>query len=312
MELVTKSAAIAVTDELITLIGWTNIELLSGFTVIVENAGGGSGDNITDVQIDTSDDGGITPALDQHAGVPAVPIASGSAKKGIFTSTAKFVRIRAICGTDDDTTANVYLLADSVVGRICTLADVKDRLGISTTEDDTLINRIITGLESIFDNYTMRKLLLNAIDETVYWTGQGQRIILPRFPIVSITSIKECWNYDFNNATALTANTDYRLLANSGIVYRISSAWNNCEDGVEIKYRGGYVSAGQTPAAGETAMPADISEAAIEQASFIYKRRMNIGLLSQSSNGGSISSFSAMDLLPLVKDTLDRHKRLIL
>ena len=40
-ELVKKtSAAVAVTDELTTLIDWVNIEQVSGFTLIVKNAGG--------------------------------------------------------------------------------------------------------------------------------------------------------------------------------------------------------------------------------------------------------------------------------
>jgi len=73
-ELVAKSvAAVAIDENLTTLNDWVNIEQVSGFTVQVENAGGGSANDITDVQIDTSDDGGVTADLDQHAGVPAVP-----------------------------------------------------------------------------------------------------------------------------------------------------------------------------------------------------------------------------------------------
>ena len=314
MELVAKtSIPLGITDELATLLDWTNIESLSGFTVIVENAAGGSGDNITDVQIDTSDDGGVTVALDQHAGVPAVPLAAGIIKKGTFTETAKFIRVRALCGTDDDTTAIAYLLADSTVGRICTLADVKDRLGLSGTDNDVLINRIISGLEATFDNETMRQLLLNPVDETLYWTGGGgQRIILPRYPICSITSIKESLDYDFDNTDALEEDTDYRAKYDDGIIYRINGKWLTQEDGIEIKYRGGFVSAGQTPGEDETPMANDLREAAIQQASFIFKRRNDIGLTAVSSQGGSINSFSAMDLLPLVRQTLDNNKRLIL
>lgn len=313
MELVANnSAAIAVTDALTTLIDWTNIEAVSGFTVIVDNIGGGSGNDITDVQIDTSNDGGTTPALDQHAGVPAVPITSGNSKTGTFTSTAKFVRVRAICAAENDTTANAWLLADSAVGRICTLADVKDRLGISSTEDDILINRIITGLEAVFDNHTLRKLILNSADETIYWTGSCSRIILPRYPIVSITSIKEASYYDFDNATALIANSDYRLLSGNEMLYKIGSPWCRYEDSIQIIYKGGYVAANQIPAAGQTAMPADLREAAIEQTSFIYKRRMDIGLSAVSGEGGSINKFSDMELLPLVRDILDSYKKTVL
>ncbi|HAL45687.1 MAG: hypothetical protein A2Y12_06150 [Planctomycetes bacterium GWF2_42_9] len=313
MELVNKtSTALAITDELTTLLDWTNIEQVSGFTIIVENAGGGTGSNITDVQIDTSNDGGINESLDAFSSLYAAAIASGASKKEGFTSSAKFVRVRAICSTGD-TTASCWLLADSTLGRICTLADIKDRLGISTTEDDTLISRIITGLESLFNNHTNRKLLLNAADETFNTAGNGPRIILPRYPIVSITSIKEAIDYDFANADALTANEDYRLIADKGTLYRLSHQyWPAAEDSIEIKYRGGYVSAGQTPATGETAMPADLREAAIEQASFIYKRRNDIGITSNSSMGSSITTFSAMDLLPMVKEILKPYNRLIL
>ncbi|MFA5252839.1 MAG: hypothetical protein WC454_09695 [Phycisphaerae bacterium] len=313
MELVANnSAAIAITDELTTLLDWTNIEAVSGFTVMVENVGGGSADSITDIQIDTSNDGGTTPALDQQAGVPAVPITSGNSKTGTFTSTAKFVRVRAICAAEDDTTANAWLLADSAVGRICTLADVKDRLGISSTEDDILINRIITGLEAVFDNHTLRKLILNSADETIYSTGRSRRIILPRYPIVSITSIKESIDYDFDNADALIANSDYRLLSGGGMLYKITGNWYQNEDSIQIIYRGGYVAANQIPAAGQTAMPADLREAAIEQTSFIFKRRMDIGLSAVSGEGGSINKFSDMELLPMVRQILDMYKRIVL
>ena len=316
MELVAKSsAAVAVTDELVTLIDWINIESLSGFTVFVENAAGGSGDDIADVQIDTSDDGGITVVLDQ-GGIygPPVPITAGTAKKGSgFITTAKFIRIRAVCDSDKDTTSVAFLMADSSVGRICTLADVKDRLGLSGTDNDVLINRIISGLEATFDNETMRQLLLNAVDETLNWTGSGgKRIILPRYPIVSITSIKESVDYDFDNTDALVEDTDYRVKYDDGIIYRINGKWLTQEDGIEIQYRGGFVSAGQTAGEDETPMPNDLREAAIQQASFILKRRNDIGLTAVSSQGGSINSFSAMDLLPLVRQTLDNNKRLIL
>jgi hypothetical protein len=133
-ELVAKNAtAIAVDENLTTLIDWTNIESLSGFTIMIENAGGGSGNDITDVQIDTSDDGGTTSELDQHADTPAVPIASGAIAKETFAETAKFVRVRALCTEGEDTTANAWLIADSSSGRICMLADIKDRLGIANT-----------------------------------------------------------------------------------------------------------------------------------------------------------------------------------
>ena len=311
MELVAKSSAVAVSDELTTLINWTNIESLAGFTVVIENVGGGSGDDITDVQIDTSTDGGTTSSLDQHAGVPAVPVTAGNAKRGTFTETAAFVRIRALCASDKDTTAIAYLLADSSVGRICTLADVKDYIGETKTDYDSIINKIILGAEALFNNFTFRNLILNTTDETVYLTGNGTpRLVLPRYPVLSITSLKEAIDYDFDLDT-LVANTDYRLVAGgkNGIIYRMGCNWYEMDDSIQVIYKGGYVPAGQTPGTGETAMPADLREAAIMQTSFIFKRKDDIGLSAVSFQGGSINKFSEVELLPMVKDTLLSYRR---
>lgn len=313
-ELVAKtSEAIAVDNSLTVLLGWVNIEAVSGFTIIVENAGGGSADDITDVQLDTSDDGGITVNEDQHGGVPTVPIASGIAKTGTFTETAKFLRIRATCAAESDTTAEAILLADSVVARICTLADVKDRLGkiSADTDNDSTFNRIISGLEAIFNGYTNRSLIVNAADVTEYFTGLGAYLQLSRYPIVSITSVKVTYDYDFDSVDALTANADYRQVrqGKNGILYRVHSAWPQTEDAIQIIYRGGFCAAGQTPGEGEFAMPADLREAAIEQATFLFKRRDDIGLSGVGFEGGSISKFSAIDLLPMVKKVLDNYRR---
>jgi len=155
---------------------------------------------------------------------------------------------------------------------------------------------------------------LTVADLTEYTMASGPFLKTRAYPIASVNSIKESYTYDFTNATALTANTDYRLVDSGvkGLIYRYYGIWPLLPDSVELKYRGGYVSAGQTPAAGETAMPDDLREAAIMQASFIFKRRNDIGLTSVSAEGGSINSFSPMDLLPMVKDTLNNYKRLIL
>lgn len=311
-ELVAKTpAAIAVDEDLTVLIDWVNIESVSGFTIVVDNAGGGSADSIYLVEIDTSDDGGITFNLDQHPGILPYPTVSPFAQQGTFTETAAYVRVRAYCAAGEDTTAEAHLLADSVTGRICTLTDVKDRLGISGTEHDTAINRIISGLEAIFNGHTRRKLLVNAADVTEYFSACGNRLQFNRWPVVSITSIKQAIDYDFDSADALTVDSDYRLLAGgrNGIIYRTFISWFEVPDSIQVIYRGGYCSAGQTPGEGEFALPADLREAAIEQASFFFKRRDDLGLAGVSFEGGSISKFSSMDLLPMVKKVLDNYRR---
>ena len=309
-QLIAKTAsAVAVTDVLATLLDWTSIELFSGFSVIIENAGGGSGNDITDVQIDTSPDGGVTVSTDQHAGVPAVPIAAGKAATGTFAETAAFVRVRAVCAEGGDTTAKAWLMADSALARICTLADVKGRLGITGTDYDVVLNRIVLGIENIFDNYTRRKLIQTAADVTEYYAGCGQYLQLARYPVIALTSIKQALDYDFDSADALTANEHYRLRSTDGIIYRLYQEWYSPPESIQVIYRGGYCPAAQTPGTGETALPPELREAAIEQSCFLFKRKDDIGLSSVSAEGGSISKFSAMKLLPLVTDILDSYKK---
>jgi hypothetical protein len=194
-------------------------------------------------------------------------------------------------------------------GRICTLADVKDRLGESGAEHDTLLNRLIASLESLFDSYTGRHLIVPSADVTEYYSGRGPLLQIRRYPVVSITSIKEAVDYDFTGADALVADTDYRIVndGRNGIILRIYSVWDALSDSIQVVYKGGYCAAGVTPGEGETALPDDLREAAIEQATFFFKRRDDLGLSSVSFQGGSISKFSPMDLLPIVKKTLDNY-----
>lgn len=195
-------------------------------------------------------------------------------------------------------------------GRICTLADVKDRLGESGAEHDTLLNRLIASLESMFDGHIApRRLIVPSADVTEYHSGRGPFLQLNRYPIVSITSIREALDYDFTAADALVADTDYRIVndGRNGICLRIWADWDNTPDSIQVIYKGGYCAAGVTAGAGETALPDELREAAIEQATFFFKRRDDLGLSSVSCQGGAIQKFSAMDLLPIVKNTLDRY-----
>jgi hypothetical protein len=306
------NSAVAVGDSLTVLIDWVSIANLGGWVVMVENAGGGSGDDISDVVIDTSIDGGVTVLQDQFAGYPVVPIVAGTATATNRTETPVYVRVRAMCADGEDTTAKAYLMTSASDGSICTLSDIKVRLGIEDkTEFDTVIKQIISSVESIFDAYTCRKLIITAADVTEYITGCGRFLQLRRYPVASITSIKETNDYDFDNADVMVANTDYRLLdaGNKGVITKLFGPWYDFPDGVQVIYRGGYVPADQTVGSGETAIPADLREAAIMQATFIFKRRDDIGLTGVSFNGGDFTKFSAMDLLPLVKDILDNYKR---
>ena len=306
-----QTTATAVTEDLSTLIDWVHVEQFSAFRVTVENVGGGLADRITDVQIDESDDGGATSDLDQHAGVPTVAITPPYSSTATFTSTAKWLRVRALCAAGETTTAKAYLMADTMTGLLCTLADIRIRLGLETgdTDDDQMLYSIIKGVSAAFDTYCNRTFILNSSAATEYYSGGRQKLYLPRYPILSITSVTESVDWDWDNETALTADDDYHAMTDRGALHRVGTLWLSGAETVRVVYTGGYVAAGGTAGTGETALPDDIQEAALLQSMFTYKRRDDLGLAGVSAMGGSISKFSAIELLPEVKAILNKYRR---
>jgi len=308
-----SSAAVTVTATAVTLLDWLYVADYSGLTLIVDNVGGGGAAAISTLLVDNSDDGGATISTHGSNLLASGSIASGKAQAFSLVPTGSWIKVTAAVA-NLTTTAKLTLLASTSACRICTLADLKDRLGISVTIHDILLARIIKGMEAIFNKETKRTLILNAADVTEYYTGLSTLLQLKRYPVVSITTIRESEIYDFTNATVLTANDGYRIIngGKNGIIKRLYQNWLDTEDAIEIVYKGGYCAAGVTAETSETELPDDLREAAIMQASFIFKRKDDIGLTANSFQGGSISSFSAMDFLPLVKDILQNYRRPII
>ena len=197
---------------------------------------------------------------------------------------------------------------------LCTLGDIKLRLGESQTSVDNLINQIITNISALFDSFCRRILLVTAASVTEYFTGEGLYLPLPRYPVVELTTVKEAYDYAFTTATALTLNTDYRIINGglNGLLYRVNRQWCSLADSVQVVYRGGYCPAGVDPAAGEFALPADLREAAILQACLAFKRRDDLGLSGAGFDGGSFNKFADLELLPVVKDILKLYQQTIL
>lgn len=201
---------------------------------------------------------------------------------------------------------------------LCTISDIKERLGLAAAETthDAVIERIILGFTARAERYCGRGLLAPSADVTEYYTGGVQLLQLYRCPIIAITSIKECLGYNFDDADGLNADTDYRLVNpgsdNRGVLARLYGCWFGGYDGIQVIYRGGYEAAGVTPETGKYALPDDLREAAIFQCSFLFKRRDDIGLSGVSFQGGSFNKFDALKLLPEVAHILDSYKRILL
>jgi len=197
------------------------------------------------------------------------------------------------------------------MGNMCTVEDVKTRLGLSDTDYDDIITQIVGGVDSIFDQRTYRTLIAPVAAVTEYYSGLGYYLQLNRYPVISIASITESYDYDFDNSTPLTVNQDYRQMnsGKNGILYKRLGGWLDAPDCIQVEYRGGFCAAGVAPGAGEHALPDDLREAAIQQTSLIFKRRDDIGLTSHGFDGGSVDILQSISLLAEVKETLKHYRR---
>lgn len=196
---------------------------------------------------------------------------------------------------------------------LCTVAQIKTRLGETSSEHDALLLDIVGKATALIEAYCSRTLIVTAADVTETYTGRGPFLQVDRYPIVSVTSIKEAWDYDFANVDALIVNTSYRLIAGGrkGIIKRLCADWLDIDDAVQVVYRGGYTAAGETPGPGEIALPEDLVEAAIEQSLFLYQRKgRDIGTSGHKFEGGGFDVVENSELLKSVARILDRsYKR---
>jgi hypothetical protein len=74
-------------------------------------------------------------------------------------------------------------------------------------------------------------------------------------------------------------------------------------------YTGGYLLPGTAPAPGQTPLPPDLENAAIEQIAFWFQNRSNLGLKTVWPHYGTYQQFYPWDLLPGVQTVLTRYRR---
>lgn len=242
---------------------------------------------------------------------------------------------------------------------LCTLSQLKVRLGIGAadTEHDVLLTGIITGVSGQMAGAAGRNrgginyLEKSAHTEVRSVPEAGTKHIWVWWPIVAITEIKEALYKAWDDADALTEDTDFVADYTTGRLTHVSY-WLSGTLTVRIKHTEGFtpcepwasgsnyevgdvvgyaeavyacttqVLGSTTPPpddtghwavqAGELPVPAEVVEWAIKQASFVFKRRTQLGLASVSAGpGGSVSAYARDELLPEVKQGMKRYGRMM-
>ena len=187
------------------------------------------------------------------------------------------------------------------------LADLKSWLKITDSVDDALLTQLLTGVSERFAQACNRTLERASLTE--YHDGGIGAVSLKAYPIESVTSVKEAWDGDFDAATALTENSDWKQDPATGLIHRVLGVFLSGINSVQVVYTGGYLPPDQTPSGEQVAVPNDIQQAVIEQCRFAWQRRDELGLRSIGVGGGTWSLVMDKEWLPTVKAVILKYRR---
>lgn len=204
---------------------------------------------------------------------------------------------------------------------LATVEQLKTRLGMGDANDDALLSGILLGVSARIAREAGRvwrgqpcleltafnaasPLLLNVPMRQTEW------LWLPAWPIAVVSDVRESIDQDWANADPLDEGDDYSVDYVFGGMFR--GYWLTGAQSVRVLYSGGYVPAGTEAAAGQEAVPADLAEAAFEQATAVYNRRSHIGLTNASGGGGSVAFIVAgVPLMDGVREIVATYRRVL-
>lgn len=188
----------------------------------------------------------------------------------------------------------------------CQLTDLKSRLGITSTGDDAAMTKVIQAVSEAFDGYCDRKFTRSE-SASMFWDADAREIPLDRYPVESVTGIdlrlhaRSPW---------VRQTVDYEI--RNGCVLALASELGDPGQIVRVRWIGGYVLPGTTPGYGETALPADIEQAALDQSASWWENRHTLRTATVDPGARVSRQTVHAALLSHVAITLDRHKRMAL
>jgi hypothetical protein len=207
---------------------------------------------------------------------------------------------------------------DGTLRALAGLPELKRRLSISDTTDDTLLGDILQGVSTTMAELAgrtyagtpclLRRTLTLTLSNADYYRDV---LVMPARPITSVAAVTEDLYGDWADAPTLTQGSDYRIAADDGELIRIGGWWlvgTACIRVTDLV--AGYTPAGWTPLSGERAVPAQLAEACLQQSAVLYQRRHDMGLASVSGQGGSVSIAPEL-ILPHVREACERMRSLL-
>ncbi len=193
------------------------------------------------------------------------------------------------------------------------LSTVKSRLALLVTDYDDLLTDAIKAVSGRFDKETNRTLACTASD-THEFDATDTEILPPCYPVESVTKFE----LKSNEADGWSEQTGVQYLIRRKCVISLSVPLNSQPSALNspalarVTLTGGYVLPGTSPGAGQTALPDDLEQAAVEQVAHWFRNRDKSGLIRSWPHDGTYEAFAQLDLLLEVRPVLKKYERFLL
>src|SRR5437667_2251630 len=145
---------------------------------------------------------------------------------------------------------------------ITQLLTVKTRLGIDEFDvtHDALLTNAIKAVSARFDQECNRTLA-RTVGAQHEFNAEETELRVPCYPVEAVTKFE----LKANETDGWIEQTDIEHLIRRNCVVSLAQRIGTWREQGRITYTGGYVLPGATPASGQTALPADLEQAAVEQ-----------------------------------------------
>ncbi|HVV01854.1 MAG TPA: hypothetical protein VHH88_10865 [Verrucomicrobiae bacterium] len=187
------------------------------------------------------------------------------------------------------------------------LSTVKARLAIDPLDvtNDAVITNAIKAISQVFEKECNRAFARQA-GAAQEFDADDTEILLDTFPLETITRFEK----KSSEAEGWIEQTNVDYLVRHACMISLESPLGSSRELGRVVYTGGYVLPGDTVGTGQTALPDDLEQAAVEQAAAWFQNRDKLGLVRYWPKGGIYLQFLPGDLLPTVRSTLDHYKRI--
>ncbi len=179
-----------------------------------------------------------------------------------------------------------------------TVAEFKARAypaGLVDTDDDDVIEAVIEAVSRLIDNYTGDRFYTTASDETRYEVAEWADLLLPRYGIVSLTTLATDADGDGTYEATWSA-TDYALAPyNNGLdsrPYTMIETTTNGNYTFPVGTKKGVKLVGKF---GWTTAPAPVCDACLLQAIRLFKRKDAPFGVVGSADMGQMVTISKLD-----------------